>query len=272
MDTEEYLLMILADGNLPTGAFVASAGLESYNKHGHPVGASPTAPLSTINFMRDSLQSYTRSAIPFAHDTHQVVEKYKGNPQQDISLDDALKPILELDDLYDKMTLNHVARRASKTQGVALLTLYSRGFSRPAFLGDKDEQSDTVSKSRVSQLVDKLKLVIRKGETPGHLPMCWGVLTSALDLSTDRSMEVHLFLHARSILSSAIRLNTLGPYSAQQLILHVVRPLVREIAGSQPIGALPHEEDEAGGPANTWPLGEILAARHDLQHSRIFNS
>jgi len=26
------------------------------------------------------------------------------------------------------------------------------------------------------------------------------------------------------------------------------------------------------GPANTWPLGEILVGRHDLQHSRIFNS
>lgn len=25
-------------------------------------------------------------------------------------------------------------------------------------------------------------------------------------------------------------------------------------------------------PATTWPLGEILAARHDLQHSKIFNS
>jgi urease accessory protein len=25
-------------------------------------------------------------------------------------------------------------------------------------------------------------------------------------------------------------------------------------------------------PATTWPLGEILAARHDLLHSRIFNS
>jgi hypothetical protein len=26
------------------------------------------------------------------------------------------------------------------------------------------------------------------------------------------------------------------------------------------------------GPATTWPLGEVLVARHDLQHSRIFNS
>jgi len=35
------------------------------------------------------------------------------------------------------------------------------------------------------------------------------------------------------------------------------------------------EDEEAvilNGPANIWPLGEILAARHDLQHSRIFNS
>lgn len=206
MDTEEYLLMILSDGdlptidrtarncadalqpptgNLPTGAFVASAGLESYNKHGHPVGASPTTSLSTLNFMRDSLQSYTHSAIPFARDTHQVVGKRKKNSQE-VTLDNALKSVLELDDLYDKMTLNHVARRASKTQGVALLTLYSRGFSRPAFLGDEEGQSDTASKGGVGQLIDTLKLVIRKGETPGHLPICWGVLTSALDLSTGK--------------------------------------------------------------------------------------
>jgi hypothetical protein len=32
-------------------------------------------------------------------------------------------------------------------------------------------------------------------------------------------------------------------------------------------------QDEAeSGPATTWPLGELLMARHDLQHSRIFNS
>ena len=32
------------------------------------------------------------------------------------------------------------------------------------------------------------------------------------------------------------------------------------------------DDDMEDGPAVTWPLGEILAARHDLQHSRIFNS
>ncbi|KAG9092755.1 hypothetical protein FS749_015460 [Ceratobasidium sp. UAMH 11750] len=270
MDTEEYLLMILSDGNLPTGAFVASAGLESYIKHGHPPGASATAPMTTINFMRDSLQSYAQSALPFARDAHQLAESHKA--QSELSLDSTLKSIGALDDLYDKMTLNHVARRASKTQGVALLTLYSRGFTRPACLDAVDNSPDRLEKSRVGLLIDNLKLSIRKGEIHGHLPVCWGVLTSSLDLSIERSVEVHLFLYARSVLSSAIRLNSLGPYSAQQLLLHVVRPLVREACVAQPRGAILDESEEGGGPANTWPLGEILAARHDLQHSRIFNS
>ncbi|KAF8605346.1 hypothetical protein BDV93DRAFT_554721 [Ceratobasidium sp. AG-I] len=271
MDPEEYLLMILSDGNLPTGSFVASAGLESYIKHGHPPGASSTAPVSTINFMRDSVQSYARSALPFARDAHELAKRYKNQPE--LTHEEAVNSLQELDDLYDAMTLNHVARRASKTQGVALLTLYSRGFTRPVYLGSAAEsESQSESRRRVGLLIDALKTSIRKGDVQGHLPICWGVLTSSLELSVDRSMEVHLFLHARSLLSSAIRLNSLGPYSAQQLLLHIVRPLVREISVVQPKGAVLDGLEEGDGPANTWPLGEILAARHDLQHSRIFNS
>ena len=83
-------------------------------------------------------------------------------------------------------------------------------------------------------------------------------------------------------------MNTLGPYAAQQLLLHAVRPLVAAQAkqcaalrtGMKPSHAreAPSSEmfDEEtltrNGPAMTWPLGEILAARHDLQHSRVFNS
>ncbi|CAE6445470.1 unnamed protein product, partial [Rhizoctonia solani] len=261
MNNEEYLLMILSDGNLPTGAFVASAGLESYIKHGHPVGTSSTAPETTINFMRDSLHTYAHSAIPFIQHAHRIMGSRN---------EDTLDRLLELDDLYDKMTLNHVARRASKTQGVALLTLYSRGFSLPPVLRQSSDM--TRPEDKITQLVDTLKLKIRQGRTPGHLPICWGVLTSGLELNSERSTEVHLFLYARSILSSAIRLNTLGPYGAQQLLLHVVKPLVRELtnarfgnvtaAGIKPIeseagvGVGDGEEDQ-DGPVNTWPLGEI---------------
>ena len=83
-------------------------------------------------------------------------------------------------------------------------------------------------------------------------------------------------------------MNTLGPYAAQQLLLHAIRPLVAAEAkqcatlrtGLKPrhIRETPESRtfDEEilthSGPAMTWPLGEILAARHDLQHSRVFNS
>jgi urease accessory protein len=96
---------------------------------------------------------------------------------------------------------------------------------------------------------------------------------------TDRAQFLHLFLHARGLLSAAVRLNNIGPYGAQQLLLHAVRPLVTaEAARCRDLrtGILDNSEDGfdevTEGPANTWPLGEILVTRHDLQHSRIFNS
>lgn len=97
----------------------------------------------------------------------------------------------------------------------------------------------------------------------------------------ERSQYLHLFLQARSVLSASVRLNIIGPYAAQQLLLHAVRPLVEDemsrrkhlTTGLRAIKEHTAPEDHAlHGPAMTWPLGEILAARHDLQHSRIFNS
>ena len=74
-------------------------------------------------------------------------------------------------------------------------------------------------------------------------------------------------------------MNIVGPYAAQQLLLHAVRRVVDDALGSTAhitSGALGDEVDleqaEERLAATTWPLGEILAARHDLLHSRIFNS
>lgn len=101
----------------------------------------------------------------------------------------------------------------------------------------------------------------------------------------ERSQFLHLFLHARSLLSASVRLNTLGPYAAQQLLLHAVRPMVEreatrcrdlrtgyDVSTISPRSSNQEFDETTHGPAVTWPLGEILAARHDLQHSRIFNS
>ena len=95
-----------------------------------------------------------------------------------------------LDALYDASTLNHVARRASCAQGAELLTLYTRGFTRPALLppddDDDDDNNAENAENRALTLVAALKLRVRRGEPDapvGHLPICWGVLTGALGLT-----------------------------------------------------------------------------------------
>ncbi|KAJ7639140.1 UreF-domain-containing protein [Roridomyces roridus] len=271
MDNRERdLLLLLSDSNLPTGSFVASSGLESFLAHGFATGTTPASEVITT-FVRDSLSTYAPSALPFVADAHSVVSHLSSAGQ-----DQTIARLEDLDDLYECMTLNHVARRASKAQGVALLSLYAKGFSRPPGVA-LISSSATDEEERLSKLVDNFKLMVRRGDSDGHLPVCWGTLCAALGLSLERTQHLHLYLHARSLLSAAVRLNSIGPYAAQQILHHAVSSLVdQSIQKSAHLrtGVLQESgwDETTDGPANTWPLGEILAARHDLQHSRIFNS
>ncbi|KAI0092182.1 hypothetical protein BDY19DRAFT_884614 [Irpex rosettiformis] len=298
-DEEAYILLLLSDGNLPTGSFVASSGLESYVTHGFftiPPNLTEKGNDKLehiVDFIRDTMSTYARSALPFVSDAHIIVEeamKSHGTPSSKDRTEQALRTLLALDALYESMTLNHIARRASTAQGVALLSLHSKGFSVPRIYPATQQKIPVDDKGGASKiasiLADKLKLLIRREETPGHLPICWGFLTAALGLSLDRSQFLHLFLCARGALSAAVRMNICGPYAAQQLLLHAIRPIVVAEASrcakcrtgvsysSSDMGEVSFDEGvmTKEGPAITWPLGEILAARHDLQHSRVFNS
>jgi len=202
-DKETFLLLVLSDSNLPTGSFVASAGLESTATHAlfhparPPTGSSTGTDSSSediLAFLRNSVDTYARSALPFARDAHRICTAYAN--KEIAELDVALAALARIDALYDASTLNHVARRASCAQGIALLTLYAKGFTRPPFLLTSvtttsdhaplvDEQ-ERDREGRTGALVAALKLRVRRGESddaPGHLPVCWGVLAGAIGLS-----------------------------------------------------------------------------------------
>lgn len=201
-DDETYILLLLADSNLPTGSFVASAGLESYVTHGFLSKDS-----TVVDFVRDSLATYAHTALPFVSDAHRVIASYANSRDslEDGDADQVLEKLIVLDDLYEAMTLNHVARRASKAQGIALLTLYSKGFSRPPSFSQNVEEATRVQELRLAKLLDKYKLLIRREEAPGHLPVCWGVLTGALGLALGRSYLLHLDRHNRVINPTSTR-------------------------------------------------------------------
>lgn len=335
---EAYLLSLLSDSNLPTGGFVASSGLESYGVHGFlrqessiAASASTAVPstsrdrtaIATINFVRHSLQSYARSALPFLLDAHRLVTAHLAQDEpSDVDRSTALRSLITLDTAYHAFSPNHVLRRASKAQGMALLILYSKSFAPPL-----------PTPSPAQELIDEYKRKVRASSTRdtaphGHLPVCWGIFTAVLGMGMDATLSLHLFLQARTVLSSSIRLNTLGPYAAHSLLLHEVREVVRDVVGERdwarvattglvaigsggrevsdsivevdkkatarsestraanPFaqdwnwddeGAWGQEEGDRGeqdvcAPANTWPLGDIVQARHDVLHTRLFNS
>ena len=205
-DEETYLLLLLADSNLPTGSFVASSGLESYIKHGF--GSESIEP-TTLTFLRDSLASYSRTTFAFVGDAHRLVSGLVPRPENEMSeppefedIKSVLQHLVELDNLYDAMTLNHVARRASKAQGVALLTLYSKGFTTTPSLSSYSDREIGEREKSMRYLFEQFKLLVRREEVNGHLPMCWGALTAALGLTLgecipeSRAAVIHGLAHA----------------------------------------------------------------------------
>ena len=295
-----------------TGGFIASAGLESYYAHGfltHALkpGASHQQAVvqRTIDFVEFSLTNYVHSVFPFLHAAFHVTQSLAHDIPR------ALRALAWLDAQHHTLLLNHVARRASLIQGSALLSLYSKSFA----------QRDPAAHA----LVDRLRIQARRGcaklnsgttalqpeaeELAGHLAICAGVFAAVVGLSAERMLRQNLFLQARNIMSCSIRLNTIGPYMAHQLLASQLHELVarqfaaldRDVCQHLYDQALRTSEAETSPvprpssdpprqsvwdwdwddparqtptctPSTTWPLGEIIQARHDQLHSRLFNS
>lgn len=201
---EQYLLLVLSDSNLPTGGFVASSGLESWIQHGYAAlqadaspsstSTSPPRPSSTspgpegplLGFVRHSLHSYARLNVPLLCAAHRAVSSvsqpdppssaHPAKSPTNATFQTALDSLVSTDALCEALTLNHVARRASIAQGVALLTLYERAFSPPP---------STAGTDAVRQLVTEYRNKVRKGEDGacGHMSVAFAVLTAAVGVT-----------------------------------------------------------------------------------------
>ncbi|GAA5841614.1 hypothetical protein JCM11251_004232 [Rhodosporidiobolus azoricus] len=366
--TEAFLLALLSDSNLPTGGFVASSGLEAWIQHGYLSLAAPPLPSASdttaasnsssaadqsaplLAFVSNSLHSYAKVNAPLLRAAHAAVWSLShpspapsSSASPSSSVESALSAILATDQLCESLTLNHVARRASVTQGAAFLALYERAFAPPSGAGEGQE--------KVREVVKRLREQVRRtaagreegeageGRAYGHMTVSYAVLTAAVGLRIGAALPLLLFLHARSLLSSAVRLNTIGPYLAHRMLLWDVRPLVdravEAVAVSparagygeskedsehresdvqkrqegdwwdddpfwqsiwdddplsphppltlrtsstssstrpKPSAIRPEDSLSTAWPVTTWPVGEIIATRHDQLFTKVFNS
>src|SRR3954468_17202527 len=146
-----------------------------------------------------------------------------------------------LDARADAFLANHVANRASRTQGRAFLSTAARIFPE-----------------RIAPVQ------ARAAGLRMHFAPIWGAALLALDVALDDAQRVLLWSTARNVLSAAVRLGLLGTHEAQA-----------SLAGLRPFLDDVHAQSRELGPdvlAQPAPIADLLQGTHDRLYSRLFQS
>jgi len=203
----------LADSAFPTGGFAHSGGLEAAAQAGEVPDLAA--------FTRSALWQAGLGALPLVHDAWR-------DP----------RALARLDARADVFLANHVANRASRTQGGAFHSTCARVFP---------------------------------GEAPPvpeglcmHLAPLWGVVLRGLTMSLEEARTLFLWSAARGVLSAAVRLGLAGTYEAQRMLVDLAPVLDLVAVRCAGLGA-----DDLAQP---FPLLDLLHGTHDRLHSRLFQS
>lgn len=235
-----HFLLLLSDSALPLGSFAFSSGLESYIAHQH--GQRPHPRQSVERFLRLSMHSLSASTLPF------VIAAHKSPTDSPL-----------LDDIFDASTTCSVARRASISQGRALLSVFEKSFSASLVASPLDREAlETYRLSLRSSVVEE--------RSSGHFGVAWGLVCRVCGLDLEATCYLFLFNHAKATLSAAVRQSLIGPYQGQALLAaEATRECVKnglELGSRTSV-------DDAG---QTVPTFDIYQGRHELLYSRVFNS
>ncbi|KAF2811113.1 uncharacterized protein BDZ99DRAFT_386483 [Mytilinidion resinicola] len=250
-DVALHALLLLSDSALPLGSFAFSSGLESYLAHHRPSPPSASQVPSFQAFLRLSLSTLASTALPYVLAAYREPEK-----------------IETLDNDFDASTPCTVARRASVTQGRALLAIWDRSF-RSHYTKSSKANGHTVGLDALMSF----QALIRSASSAedgfqrnAHLAPLWGLMTRILQVPVHDAAYLFLFSHARTVISAAVRASVLGPYQAQgvlasQDLQERIRSLVEEM--------WERKVEDAG---QTVPVMDLWVGRHEKLYSRIFNS
>jgi urease accessory protein len=214
-----WLVLQLADSAFPTGGFAHSAGLEAHVQAGELE--------SLERFCREQIDQLANGALPI------VAAVY-----------DAPDRLAELDTFSRATLWSHVAFRASRTQGRALLDVAARSFGHEPLVA---------ARARMATL-----------QLDGHLAPVFGFVTRTLGVARDEALASFLHLGLRGTLSAAVRLGVCGPTEAQAMHHRLHDALEAALVHARTLRV----EDVA----QTAPVAELIQGTHDRLYSRLFQS
>lgn len=217
-----WLLWQLADSAFPTGGFAHSGGLEAARQHSEVRGGE-----SLMDYLRVLLNQLAHAAMPFAHAAFVGAVDFQ-----------------EVDQPCDAFLSNHVANRASRSQGQALAA------SAEKIFGGHELQTFR------ARLLDE--------NLPGHFAPVFGAVVRMLALEPDATARLFVFTQLRSSISAAVRLNIVGPGEGQG-IQHRLTDAAEQAA--RRFGEIALEDV-----AQTAPLLDLWQGTQDRLYSRLFQS
>ncbi|KAL2329079.1 hypothetical protein Fmac_022506 [Flemingia macrophylla] len=216
----------LLDSLLPTGGFAHSFGLEAAVQS-HFVSNSNDLKTFIIHI----LENTGSLLLPFVYSA-------------------SLLPNIEtwhnLDKILDATLTNEVARKASISQGSALMRVASAVFFETPSLKTMRDAS------------------LGLGTVSFHHAPVFGLICGALGFDSTSSQRAYMFITMRDLLSAATRLNLIGPLGAA-LLQHQVAPVAEVILEKW----MNRAAEEA---CQTMPLLDTVQGCHGYLFSRLFSS